>query len=69
MIPDLLSQNRVRDGFNQVIDGIYRRMDTFKTLNLLSDGLRVVPVGLDLIHRSVIHVADAQAGKPAALTE
>lgn len=48
MVPDLLSQNWIRYGFYEVVDGINGRVDTLKSLNLLSYGHGVVPIGLDL---------------------
>ena len=48
MVPDLLSQNWIRYGFYEVVDGINGRVDTLKALNLLSYGHGVVPIGLDL---------------------
>lgn len=56
MIPDLLAQDGIGDGFNEVVDGVDGRVDTLEALDLLSDGQGVVPVGLDLaecpVHRA-----------------
>lgn len=38
MVPDLLSQDWIWYGFDEVIDGINGRVDTLKALNLLSYG-------------------------------
>ena len=55
MVTDLLAQNGIRDGLDEVIDGIYGRVDALKPLNLLANSQRVVPVRLDLIQRPVVH--------------
>jgi hypothetical protein len=38
MVPDLLSQDWIWYGFDEVIDGINGRVDTLKALNLLPYG-------------------------------
>ncbi len=53
VVPDLLAQSWIWDGLDEVVDGVDGRVDTLKSLDLLPDGQRVVPVGLDLGERPI----------------
>ena len=53
MVPYLLAKRWIWNGLYEVVDGIDGRMHTFKPLDLLPDGQRVVPIGLDLGERPI----------------
>lgn len=53
MVPDLLSQDWVWDGLDEVVYGVDGRVDALKPLDLLPDGQRIVPIRLGLIERPV----------------
>ena len=40
MFPDLLSQERVRDEFDEIVDGVDGRVDGLEPLDLVPDGHR-----------------------------
>ena len=54
MLADLLLNQRIWDGLDQIIDGVDAGMNTLKTLNFLPNGLRVCYVRLHVT--SGVHV-------------
>ncbi len=51
VVADLLAQDGVGDGLDEVVDGVDGGVDALEALDLLPDGLGVVPVGLGLVRR------------------
>ena len=58
MLPNLLLNERVSNGFYQIIDGINARMYTLKPLNFLPDSQGIVHIRLHMSSR--VHCASPQ---------
>lgn len=59
MVPDLLGDDRIRYEFDEIVYGVYGRMDALEPLDLLADGQRIVGkrrgMAVMVVGRTAIH--------------
>lgn len=71
MIAYLLRHLLIGNQLDQIVDGIYRRVDALEALNLLPDGQRIVQERLQIVrtaHRRPEIAAAAAGGATTAAT-